>query len=141
MTPPSERPVVHVLTDDQLAFVTARHLATLTTVRADGSPHVVPVAFTWDVDGGRARITTRVSSVKARNVLRPGPDGGPALAALCQVDGQRWLTLEGRITVSHDPQDVADAVAAYAGRYRELSYQAERVVLHLVVARVMGTVR
>ena len=29
-------------------FLTERHLATLTTLRADGSPHVVPVAFTWD---------------------------------------------------------------------------------------------
>lgn len=141
------------LTPDQLAFVTERHLATLTTRRADGSPHVVPVAFTWDAEHGRARITTRGSSVKVRNVeaaesadleasgaTRPVPASGTRVA-LCQVDGRRWLTLEGRLSVSRDADDVAAAVAAYAGRYRQLEYSAERVVLHLDVDRVMGSVR
>ena len=31
-----------------LAFLAERHLATLTTLRADGSPHVVPVGFSYD---------------------------------------------------------------------------------------------
>ncbi len=29
-------------------FLTERHLATLTTLRRDGSPHVVPVGFTYE---------------------------------------------------------------------------------------------
>ena len=33
--------------DDVLAFLAERHLATLTTLRADGSPHVVAVGFTY----------------------------------------------------------------------------------------------
>ena len=129
------------LSADQLEFTRERHLATLTTVRPDGTPHVVPVAFTWDAVAGRARITTRVTSVKARTVERGGPDGGPLRAALCQFSGQRWLTLEGTITLSRDPGQIAEAVAAYAGRYRELGAQPERVVLHLAVDRAMGTVR
>ena len=32
------------------AFLTERHLATFTTLRRDGSPHVVPVGFTWDAE-------------------------------------------------------------------------------------------
>ena len=134
------------LTPAQLDFVTARMLATLTTVRPDGTPHVVPVAFTWDADGGRARITTRVTSVKARLIDAGGarPTGGAHVAlrsALCQVEGQRWLTLEGSITLSRDPAQIAVAVARYADRYRVLGVQPERVVLHLVVERVLGTVR
>ena len=129
------------LTQDQLAFVTDRHLATLSTVRRDGSPHVVPVAFTWDAGDGRARITTRSTSVKARRIARGGPDGAPLPAALCQVDGRRWLTLEGTITLSADPADVAEAVERYADRYRVLGDQPTRVVLHLRVDRVLGTVR
>jgi F420H(2)-dependent biliverdin reductase len=129
------------LSEPQLAFVTDRHLATLTTVRRDGTPHVVPVAFTWDADRGRARITTRSTSVKARRIARGGPDGGPLPAALCQVDGRRWLTLEGTITLSDDPADVAEAVERYADRYRVLGEQPTRVVLHLQVRRVLGTVR
>lgn len=129
------------LSADQLDFVTHRRLATLTTLRADGSPHVVPVAFTWDAGAGRARITTRVTSVKASNVERAVTAGASARAALCQFDGQRWLTLEGGITLSRDTADVAEAVDAYAVRYRRLEFQAERIVLHLAVDRVMGTVR
>ena len=129
------------LSEAQLAFVTDRHLATLSTVRRDGSPHVVPVAFTWDAERGRARITTRSTSVKARRIARGGADGGPLPAALCQVDGRRWMTLEGTITLSADPADIAEAVERYADRYRVLGEQPTRVVLHLQVARVLGTVR
>ena len=39
-------------------FVTERHLATLVTLRADGSPHAVPVGFTIadGVEIGRAHV-------------------------------------------------------------------------------------
>jgi PPOX class probable F420-dependent enzyme len=130
-----------VLSPAQLAFVTERHLATLSTVRPSGVPHVVPVAFTWDAVRGRARITTRSTSVKARRVARGGPDGEPIPAALCQVDGRRWLTLEGTVTLSTDPADIAEAVERYADRYRVLGEQPLRVVLHVQVQRVLGTVR
>ena len=69
--------------------MTERHLATLTTLRADGSPHVVPVGFTWDPDAGVVRITTNDGSVKRKNAERLGPDGTPPRAAVCQVDGGR----------------------------------------------------
>ena len=36
------------LTNDALAFLTERHLAMMTTLRADNSPHVVAVGFTFD---------------------------------------------------------------------------------------------
>lgn len=42
-----------VPSDDVLSFLAERHLATLTTLRVDGSPHVVAVGFTYRrvVDG------------------------------------------------------------------------------------------
>lgn len=123
------------LSETQLEFVRARHLATLTTLRPDGSPHVVPVAFTWDADRGIARITTRRGSVKARNLEAGGR------AALCQVEGFRWLTFEGTATPSEDDDEIAAAVAAYASRYRELEPNPERIVVLLEVERVMGSVR
>jgi len=123
------------LSETQLEFVRARHLATFTTLRPDGSPHVVPVAFTWDADRGIARITTRRGSVKARNLEAGGR------AALCQVEGFRWLTFEGTATPSEDDDEIAAAVAAYASRYRELEPNPERIVVLLEVERVMGSVR
>jgi PPOX class probable F420-dependent enzyme len=130
--------VIH-LTPEQHVFVTERHLATLTTLRADGSPHVVPVGFTWDGDLGLLRITTRDGSAKVRNVERAADLAGGARAAVCQVDGGRWLTFEGRIEVSRDPDEVADAVRRYAVRYRQLEFDARRIVLRLTVDRVLGS--
>jgi len=124
------------LTPEQHVFVVERHLATLTTLRPDGSPHVVPVAFTWDVDAGLLRITTRGGSAKVRHV-EAAP--GPARVAVCQVDGGRWLTLEGVATVVRDAAEVAEAMRRYATRYQHLEPDPHRVVLRVAVDRVLGS--
>ena len=116
-----------------LAFLRERHLATLTTLRPDGTPHVVAVGFTWDDDAGLARVITDGASHKARNVR----DGSPR-AVVAQVDGARWLSLEGVPVVSDDPARVADAVERYAGRYRQPRVNPTRVVLEIRVDRVLG---
>ena len=115
-----------------LEFLRERHLATLTTLRPDGSPHVVPVGFTWDDDTGLARVITGGGSRKARNL-----DGG-GRAAVCQVDGWRWLSLEGPARVVRDPQAVVDAERRYAERYRVPRVNPTRVVLEIAVERVLG---
>ncbi|MCB0994356.1 MAG: TIGR03618 family F420-dependent PPOX class oxidoreductase [Acidimicrobiales bacterium] len=101
------------LPDAVTAFLHERHLASLTLVRPDGTPHVTPVGFTWDPDARLARIITWSGSVKARLLER----SGELRAALCQVDGGRWLTLEGPAAVTGDAARCADAVARYAARY------------------------
>jgi PPOX class probable F420-dependent enzyme len=120
------------LPDDVLAFLTERHLATLTTLRPDGSPHVVAIGFTWDDDAGLVRVITSGSSRKAAHARR----GGRAVVA--QVDGARWLALEGPVTVSQDPERVAEAVRRYALRYRQPADNPQRVVLEIAVDRVLG---
>lgn len=127
------------LTPEQHVFVTERHLATLTTLRPDGTPHVVPVGFTWDPGEGLLRITTRTASAKVRHVEQGGTPGRPARAAVCQVDGGRWLTFEGAVTVSRDPDEVAEAVRRYAVRYRQVEPDPRRVVLRVQVDRVLGS--
>jgi len=117
---------------NMLAFLTERHLATLTTLRRDGSPHVVPVGFSFDADAALVRIITFGDSVKARNAARGGR------AAVSQVDGGRWLTLEGQVAVRDDAESVEAAVAGYAGRYRQPSERADRVAIEIAVDRVMG---
>ncbi|MFM8302989.1 MAG: pyridoxamine 5'-phosphate oxidase family protein, partial [Actinomycetota bacterium] len=52
--------------DAVLQFLGERHLATLTTLRADGSPHVVAVGFTYSAPERLARVITFAGSVKAR---------------------------------------------------------------------------
>ncbi|WP_250445382.1 TIGR03618 family F420-dependent PPOX class oxidoreductase [Actinotalea sp. C106] len=127
------------LTPEQHVFVTERHLATLTTPRADGAPHVVPVAFTWDGGEGVLRITARRTSVKVRNIERAAAAGAPARVAVCQVEGGRWLTFEGTAEVSHDAAEVAEAMRRYAQRYRTLEPDPVRVVIRVRAARVLGS--
>ena len=123
---------------DFLDFWRERRLATLSTVRPDGTPHTVPVGVTLDVEAGIARVITSGDSHKARQVLAAGPAG--AAVAVCQVDGRRWSTLEGRATVRADPDSVADAERRYAERYRVPRVNPRRVVLVIVIERVLGTV-
>jgi PPOX class probable F420-dependent enzyme len=123
----------HDLAPGVLDFLTERHLATLTTLRADGSPHVVPVGVTYDAATGTARVITSGTSAKARHVR-----AGHQRVAVCQVEGRRWVTLEGTAVVREDPAAVADAVARYAQRYRPPRENSARVVLEISVDRVLG---
>ncbi|WP_024796331.1 PPOX class F420-dependent oxidoreductase [Tomitella biformata] len=120
------------LNSPALEFLVARHLATLTTLREDGTPHVVVVGFTWDHEAGLARVITNGPSQKVLNVRRGG------YAALTQLEGPRWLTLEGPAEVLDDEVSVADAVERYAGRYRQPQPNPARVVIQVKVQRVLG---
>lgn len=115
-----------------LEFLAEYHLASLTTLRADGSPHVVPVGFSYDPAEQLVRIITFEGSQKVANARRGGR------AAVSQVDGGRWLTLEGTITATTDPERVAAAVAGYAARYRQPGERQDRVALEIVVDRILG---
>jgi PPOX class probable F420-dependent enzyme len=108
----------------------------LTTLRPDASPHVVPVGFAFDPEEGLARMITSGDSTKARNAGRAG-----AVAALCQVDGARWITLSGPIRVGTDPEVIADAVARYTRRYRPPRVNPKRVALIMEVSSVLGSLR
>jgi PPOX class probable F420-dependent enzyme len=122
------------LPDEVSAFLAERHLATLTTLRPDGTPHVVAVGFTWDPEAGLVRVITNGGSRKAAHVRRGSPR-----AVVAQVDGRRWLSMEGVPTVSDEPVRVAEAVRRYALRYRQPSPNPSRVVIEIAVDRVLGS--
>jgi len=121
------------LTNDALAFLTERHLAMLTTLRADNSPHVVAVGFTFDPKTHIARVITTGGSQKAVNADRGG------VAVLSQVDGARWLSLEGSAAVNGEIDAVRDAELRYAQRYRTPRENPRRVVIEVQVERVLGS--
>jgi PPOX class probable F420-dependent enzyme len=121
------------LTEDALAFLSERHLAMLTTLRSDNSPHVVAVGFTFDPKTHIARVITTGGSQKAVNADRGG------LAVLSQVDGARWLSLEGKANVSGEVNAVRDAELRYAQRYRTPRPNPRRVVIEVQVERVLGS--
>ncbi|MFC5150741.1 PPOX class F420-dependent oxidoreductase [Streptomyces amakusaensis] len=122
--------------DGYVEFWSEYHLCTLTTLRPDGRPHVVPVGVTLDVAAGVARVITRRSSRKVANILAADE---PARVAVCQVDGGRWATLEGVAEVCTDASAVEDAVTRYGQRYgRTPAPDPERVVIRISIERAMG---
>jgi hypothetical protein len=61
------------------------------------------------------------------------------VAVLSQVDGARWLSLEGRATVNGETDAVRDAELRYAQRYRTPRENPRRVVIEIHVERVLGS--
>ena len=115
-----------------LSFLRERHLATLTTLRSDGSPHVVPVGFGYDPAARVVRIITFDGCQKVANARRGGR------AAVSQVDGGRWLTLEGEVRLVDDEAGIAKAIAAYTERYQAPGERADRVAIEIAVDRILG---
>lgn len=120
------------LTERELEFLAERHLATLTTLRADGSPHVVPVGFTFDQATGIARVICSDGTQKVRNVERT------ASVVLCQIAGAAWLSLEGPARVARSPEAVAEGERRYGARYQAPRPNDQRVVIEVTVDRVLG---
>ncbi|AEM83771.1 PPOX class F420-dependent oxidoreductase [Streptomyces violaceusniger] len=86
--------------------------AKLSTVRADGSPHIAPVWFL--LDGDDLLFNTGQETVKGRNLARDGR------VAIC-VDDDRppfaFVTLRGQAELIDDLQQVRDWATRIAARY------------------------
>jgi F420H(2)-dependent biliverdin reductase len=122
-----------------LDFWRERRLCTVTTVRPDGTPHVVPMGVVLDPGADTAWAITSGQSRKARNIRAAGPDGAPLAA--CQVEGRRWSTVEGRAVLLDDPDAVGEAEQRYAARYKVPRVNPQRVAVRIAVTRVLGNVR
>ena len=126
-------PRVHTdLSESEIEFLTERHLGTLTTLREDGTPHVVAIAFGYDHTRGRVLIISSDATQKVKNIERN------KRAAVAQVDGRRWLALEGDAMVNKTPKGVAQAVEVFEARYRPARENPNRVGIEIQVDRVLG---
>ena len=127
---------VNDLSDDVLAFLRERHLATLTTQRDEGSPHVCAVGFSYDAEAKVARVITWASSQKAVNAGRMEAAGQRAV--VCQVDGGRWLALEGPVRLVTDSDGVQPGIDGYTERYQQPKEREDRAVVEIDVDRILG---
>ncbi|MFI9151416.1 PPOX class F420-dependent oxidoreductase [Streptomyces sp. NPDC053367] len=106
--------MAHKMTDDEWrAFVShGTRTGKLSTVRADGSPHVAPVWFL--LDGEDIVFTTGKDTVKGRNLRRDGR------VALC-VDDDRppfdFVVVQGRARVSEDQAELRHWATRLGARY------------------------
>ncbi|MFF8595596.1 PPOX class F420-dependent oxidoreductase [Streptomyces sp. NPDC015220] len=102
------------MTDEEWrAFVShGTRTGKLSTVRADGSPHIAPIWFL--LDGDDVVFNTGEETVKGRNLARDGR------VALC-VDDDRppfaFVVLQGRARVSEDLAEVRHWASRIGARY------------------------
>lgn len=84
----------------------------LSTVRADGSPHIAPIWFV--LDGDSFVFNTGKDTVKGRNLARDGR------VALC-VDDDRppysYVVLQGRAEISEDLDEMLPWATRIGARY------------------------
>ncbi len=123
-------------------------ISIITTLRADGSPHMTPV---WHlVDGDEIAVAVGRDTVKARNVARN------ATVSLCVVEGsltrkasdppQRWVLVDGTARISEDR--VEELVRAVAYHYlgpeegapylRDILGKLDFVIIRIAPTRVTG---
>jgi F420H(2)-dependent biliverdin reductase len=114
-------------------FLTEFHVAVMTTTRPDGSLHGAGIGFTYDLVTRQCWLIAQNDSVKVRNII----EGSRALVA--QVEGSRWLSLEGKARVDDEPEVVAEAERRYAIRYPGHGNPAVgRVAIIINVERIVG---
>ncbi|MFD5342055.1 PPOX class F420-dependent oxidoreductase [Streptomyces hawaiiensis] len=102
------------MTDEQWReFVThSTRTGKLSTVKADGSPHVTPVWFL--LDGDDIVLTTEEDGVKGRNLARDGR------FALCVDDDHppyAFVILQGRAETSANPDEMLHWGGLLGARY------------------------
>ncbi|MET7365810.1 PPOX class F420-dependent oxidoreductase [Streptomyces sp. NPDC005566] len=103
----------HMTQDEWRAFLSeGTRTAKISTVRADGSPHIAPVWFL--LDGDDLVFNTGKESVKGRNMARDGR------VSIC-VDDDRppfaFAVLRGRADLSEDLAELRHWATRIAGRY------------------------
>ncbi|MFI1866556.1 PPOX class F420-dependent oxidoreductase [Streptomyces jumonjinensis] len=86
--------------------------AKLSTVRADGSPHIAPVWFL--LDGDELVFNTGKETVKGRNLIRDGR------VAICVDDDEPpfgFVVLQGEAEVSEEQEQARHWATRIAARY------------------------
>lgn len=126
---------MHELSEQQEAFLREGHLAVVTTLRSDGSPHSTVV---W-IDGAdrEVRFNTARGRAKERHLL---VDPRIAITVVDARDFHRWLTVEGRaILVDEGAAEHIDALGVrYMGPGAErISGRGEhRVIVRVAAERI-----
>jgi PPOX class probable F420-dependent enzyme len=122
------------LNEAQKAFLRAGHLAVVTTLRADGSPHSTVV---WiDCDGEDVVFNTARGRAKERHLLR---DTRVSMMTTDCGDFDRWLAVDGHATLVDEGAD--EHIQALADRYQDgvpvvLSEGERRVIVRIQPARI-----
>jgi PPOX class probable F420-dependent enzyme len=131
--------------DEYRLFLTSKpRTGKLSTVRADGSPHVAPIWFA--MDGEVLVFTTGAETIKGRNIRR---DGRVSICVDDDAPPFAYVLFEGRASVATPSQDeflmwatniagryMGEALAASYGKRNAVEGELLiRVAPHKIIAR------
>ena len=127
------RPEWTAFPPDLLDFWTERHLCTLTTLRADGRPHVVPVGVALDPEERCAWVITSRASRQGPPPRLPRPRG--------RLPGRRAPLVDdrGHRAGARRRRAVARAEERYAARYRTPRENPDRIAIRIEVDRILSS--
>ncbi|MGA7988770.1 MAG: PPOX class F420-dependent oxidoreductase [Candidatus Dormiibacterota bacterium] len=123
-----------------LDFIRKQHRGVLATYRKDGQVQLSPVLAAVDAES-RVVISTRVTSMKARNLRR---NSRASFCALSERFFGAWYTVEGDVEILELPdamEPLVDYYRATSGEhpdwddYRKAMVSEGRVLLRLTVDR------
>ena len=97
-----------VLSDEMIAKLETQQVLWISSVRADGRPHLAPIWFVWYA--GKVYLATEPGSVKARNIRRS------PFVSLALEDGVHPVICEGTARLIEKPWDEG-MVAAFFKKY------------------------
>jgi len=104
-------------------FLSEGHIARISTVRRDGSPHVTPVWFLWE--DGEVIIITYRDSVKVKNIRR---DNRVAIV-VDTADPGKGVIIEGEAGISGDNvREMTRKISAKYMKAEELDDYVESVL-------------
>lgn len=129
--------------DDRVrGFLESHHAAVMTTLKADGTPHVARVGV--GLVGGKLWSSSTQDRVRTRHLRR---DPRATLAVLDYSNAYRWMGLETRVTIRDLATAVDDNLALYRvlagepddlGEYRAAMVAERRIVYEFAVERAYG---
>jgi PPOX class probable F420-dependent enzyme len=128
--------VVAKLTEKQAEFLREGHLATVATVRPDGTVQLTP---TWvDSDGERVLINTAEGRKKPQ-YLRHNPN--TSVLVVDRKNPYRWLSVTGKAELEHQgAEEHIDVLAhRYVGRDYGVGPEEERVIVRVTPERVSSS--
>lgn len=121
-------------------FLRHNHRAVLQTRRSDGSPQLSPVVCSLD-DSGRAVVSTRETSAKARNARR---DPRVSMCVFGEGFFGEWVQVDGTAEVISLPEAMDGLVAYYRSvggehpdwdDYRRAMVEEARVLIAVTIER------
>jgi PPOX class probable F420-dependent enzyme len=121
------------LTDEQARLFKEPNLATVATIRRDGSAQLTPVWIDWD--GQNVVFNTAEGRAKPRNIRR-----NPAVSVqvVDRNDEYRWVSVTGSAEIEEEGADehIHELSRRYRGRDYDLTPGQQRLIVRVKPERV-----